>query len=129
LDEKTARHFADIILLARSVFDEVAIETDATPERSILRIQAKYGQYRIFVTELFSDSFREYRYYVLRGNWVEAGFDNSPDPRAVRLKYGEIGQGHAGEPIPHLHLEDKTRLSLTEEMTFEGFIEWLKKNL
>ena len=111
------------------MFQETAIETDATPERSILRIQAKYGQYRIFVTELFSDALREYRYYVLRGDWVEAGFDNSPDPRAIRLKYGELGKEHAGEPIPHLHLEDKTRLSLTEVISFSAFVEWVKKNL
>ena len=111
------------------MFGEVAIETDTTPERSILRIQAKYGQYRIFVTELFSDSLRKYQYYILRDDWVEAGFDNNPDPRAIRLEYGEIGPEHAGESIPHLHLENKTRLSLTEEITFEGFSEWLKKNL
>jgi hypothetical protein len=111
------------------VFNQVTFEADATPERSILRLQADYGQYRIVVTELFSDTARKYSYYVLRGERVEAGFDNSPDPRAIRLKYGEIGPEHAGEPIPHLHLEDKTRLSLTEEMSFLSFVEWLKKNL
>jgi hypothetical protein len=118
LDEKTARHFADVIQLARSVFDEIVVEMDTSPERSILRLQADYGGYRIFVTELFSDAVRKYQYYVLRGDWVEAGFDNSPDPRAIRLKYGEIGREHAGEIIPHLHLEDKTQLTLTEEIFF-----------
>ena len=34
-----------------------------------------------------------------------------------------------GENIPHLHLKDKSRLSLTEEMTFTLFVEWLKDNL
>jgi hypothetical protein len=72
---------------------------------------------------------RKYSYYVLHGKWVEAGFDNSPDPRAIRLKYGEIGQAHAGEHIPHLHLEDKMQLSLTEEMTFTEFVSWVKGNL
>ena len=129
MDEKTARHFADIIELARSVFEQVAVEMDTTPERSILRLQADYGQYRVFVTELFSESARKYQYYVLRGDFVEAGFDNSPDPRAIRLKYGEIGKEHAGEIISHLHLENKTSLSLTEEMSFSSFVEWLKKNL
>ncbi len=65
----------------------------------------------------------------MRGNWVEAGFDNTPDPRAIRLKYGEIGQEHAGELVPHLHSKDKTRLSLTEEMTFAEFVRWVKGNL
>lgn len=129
MDEKTSRHFAEIIELAQSVFEQVTYEIDATPERAILRIEADYGKYQILVTELFTDGLRKYRYYVMRGNWVEAGFDNSPDPRAIRLKYGEIGEEHAGENVPHLHLEDKTRLSLTEEMTFAEFVRWLKSNL
>jgi len=129
LDEKTSRHFAEIIELAKSVFENVTYEVDATPDRSILRINAEYGKYVILVTELLSDGLRKYRYYVLRDNWVEAGFDNAPDPRAIRLKYGQIGEEHAGENIPHLHREDKTQLHLTEEMTFAGFVDWLNTNL
>jgi hypothetical protein len=98
---------------------------DTTPARAILRLQARYGPYRIVVTELLSDGLRKYSYYVLHGNWVEAGFDNSPDPRAIRLKYGQIGAEHAGEPVPHLHQQDKTELSLTAEMTFETFVDWV----
>lgn len=129
MDEKTARHFAEIIQLAQSAFAQVIYEIDTTPNRAILRIQAEYGKYQILVTELFSDGLRKYRYYVLRGKWVEVGFDNSPDPRAIRLKYDEIGKEHAGEHVPHLHLEDKARLSLTEEMTFPEFVDWVKGNL
>jgi len=129
LDEKTSRHFTEIIELAQSVFANVVYEIDVTPERAILRINTEYGKYQILVTELFSDGLRKYRYYVMRGTWVEAGFDNAPDPRAIRLRYGEIGEEHAGELVPHLHLEDKTRLSLTEEMTFTEFAQWIKSNL
>jgi hypothetical protein len=129
LDGKTSRHFAEIIQLAQSVFEQVTYEVDETPVRSILRIEAEYGKYQILVAELFSDGLRKYRYYVMRGDWVEAGFDNSPDPRAIRLKYGEIGSAHTGEHVPHLHLDDKTRLSLTEEMTFSEFVDWLMENL
>ncbi|MEK6751392.1 MAG: hypothetical protein AABZ00_03920 [Chloroflexota bacterium] len=129
MDEKTSRHFAEIIELAQSVFENVIYEIDATPDRSILRINAEYGKYQILVTVLFSDGVRKYRYYVMRGNWVEAGFDNAPDPRAIRLKYGKIGEEHAGENVPHLHREDKTELSLTEEMTFQNFVDWLNGNL
>jgi hypothetical protein len=129
LDEKTSRHFAEIIELAQSVFENVIYEIDATPDRSILRINAEYGKYQILVTELFSDGIRKYRYYVLSGDWVEAGFDNAPDPRAIRLKYGKIGEEHAGENVPHLHREDKTKLSLTEEMAFQDFVDWVKGNL
>ena len=92
-------------------------------------MDAEYGKYQIIVTELFSGGLRKYSYYVMRGNWVEAGFDNSPDPRAIRLKYGKIGLEHAGELVSHLHSEDKRRLSLTAEMSFTEFVHWLKSNL
>ena len=112
------------------MLNEAEYEIDSTPERAILRITAKYGQYRVFATELLSYLQRQYRYYyLLRGDWVVAGFDDSPDPRAIRLKYGEIGQKHAGEYIPHLHLKDKTRLELTEEMTLLSFTTWLEENI
>jgi len=65
----------------------------------------------------------------MRDNWVQAGFDNTPDPRIIRLKYGKIGEEHAGEKIPHLHREDKTLLSLTEEMSFADSAQWLKSTL
>jgi len=129
LDKNTSRHFAEIIELAESVFENVTYEIDTTPDRSILRIEAEYGKYQILVTELLSNGKRKYRYYVLREDWVEAGFDNAPDPRAIRLKYGNIGEEHAGENVPHLHREDKSQLYLTEEMTFQGFVDWIKSNL
>jgi hypothetical protein len=128
LDEKTSRHFTEIIELAQSVFENVTHGIDATPDRAVLRIEAEYGKYQNLVTELFSDELRKYRYYLMRGDWVEAGFDNTPDPRAIRLKYGKIGEEHAGEYLPHLHREDKTLLVVTEEMTFADFAQWLKDN-
>lgn len=129
MDEKTSRHFAEIIELAQSAFENVIYEIDETPDRSILRINADYGKYQILVTELIGDGIRKYRYYVMRGDWVEAGFDNTPDPRAIRLKYGKIGKEYAGENVLHWHRENKTELSLTEEMTFQNFVEWLNRNL
>ena len=129
MDAKIAEHFAAIIDSARTVFEQVAYDTDITPKRAILNLQGKYGLCRVFVTELFSENIRKYRYYVLMGNRVEAGFDNSPDPRAIRLRHGKIGEEHAGECIPHLHREDKTEMMLTEEMVFRDFIRWLKNNV
>ena len=129
MDAKTANHFATIIALAQEAFAQVVHVVDATPKRAILRLQAKYGVYRVLITELFSDGMRKYRYYVLRGDWVEAGFDNSPDPRAIRLKYGRIGEEHSGEYVPHLHRINKNQLSLTEDMTFAAFVDWLKANI
>ncbi|MCP4345392.1 MAG: hypothetical protein GY795_07685 [Desulfobacterales bacterium] len=129
MDKKIAEYFADVIASARSVFEYVEYKTDITPERAILRLKGRYGLYQVFVTELLSDEMRKYRYYILRGNRVEAGFDNSPDPRAIRLRYGKIGKDHTGEHIPHLHLEDKTQMVLTEEMTFTNFVGWLRANI
>ena len=105
------------------------VEIDATPARALLRIQAQYGPYRVFITELSDENSRKYRYYVLQGNEVEAGFDNSPDPRALRLKYGQIGAEHVGEYIPHLHRANKTQLLLTEEMSCVDFVHWLHQHL
>ncbi|MBN1991542.1 MAG: hypothetical protein JW953_02480 [Anaerolineae bacterium] len=129
MDAAITDAFTNIITLAESTFEQVEYVTDFTPKRAILRLQAKYDVYRIFVTELFSDELRKYRYYILRGDWVEAGFDNEPDPRAIRLKYGQIGAEHAGEHVPHLHQNNKTLLSLTNEITFAAFVDWLKINI
>lgn len=121
--------FARIVRLAQSVFDDLEYSEDYTTARAILRLQAVYGRYRILVVELFGDDVRKYRYFVLQGDSVEAGFDNDPDPRAIRIKYGKIGAQHSGELVPHLHRENKSQLVLTQEMTFEKFVEWLKANL
>jgi len=104
------------------------LEEDATPQRAILRVSAKWGRYRVLVTEIVSGT-REYRYYVLDGDLVTAGFDNAPDLRATDLKYGQQAKRHYGENVPHLHRNNKTGLELTEEMTCADFIAWLKENL
>ena len=127
MDAEIADYFAGVIQLAETTFTTFQQSIDSTPKRSILRLEATYGIYKVLVTELFSDQNRKYRYYLLKGNYVEAGFDNSSDPRALRLKYGVIGQSHLGEYIPHLHQVDKTELSLTDEIFFETFVRWLKE--
>ena len=118
-----------MIQLVRTTFTDVEVEIDTTPVRALLRIQAHYGPYRVFITELSDGSRRQYRYYVLQGNDVEAGFDNSSDPRALRLKYGRIGEEHLGEYLPHLHRANKTQLLLTEEMHCVDFVHWLQQHL
>jgi hypothetical protein len=129
LDAAIAGPFAGIVALAQAIFEDVEFSVDDTPDRVLLRLEAPYAGYRVFVTELVSDEGRQYRYYVLRGDWVEAGFDNAADPRAIRLKYGSIGQTHVGESAPHLHRKNKSELLLTDEMTFVAFVNWLRANL
>jgi hypothetical protein len=60
---------------------------------------------------------------------LKQGFDNSPDPRVIRFKYGKIDKDHRVENVPHMQSDDKTCLSLMEEMTFAEFVRWLKSNL
>jgi hypothetical protein len=127
LDRKITGYFTRIIELANIHFESVQSTIDSTPKRAILRLNAIYKTYNILVTELYSDQSFKYRYYVLDNQLVKAGFDNAPDPRAIRLKYGKIGQEHSGELIPHLHLDNKQELILTEEMNFDKFINWLVK--
>ncbi len=129
MDEHPTNAFADIIHLAQANFSNVQVEIDSTPVRAILRLQATYGVHRLSITELVDTHHRKYRYYALLGHQVIAGFDNSPDPRALRLKYGRIGTEHTGELVPHLHLNNKTELMLTAEIYFAEFLAWLKQNL
>ena len=129
MDKTASEYFDSVIKTAQSTLEKPEYETDVTPKRSILHIRGRYGLYQVLITELFSDGIRKYRYYVLQKNRIEAGFDNAPDPRAIRLKYGKIGKEHAGKNVPHLHLEDKTRTIMTEEMVFFDFIEWLHNNI
>jgi len=129
LDRKITDNFTRIIELANIHFNAVQSIIDTTPKRAILKLNAVYKNYKILVTELYSDDNFKYRYYVLENQLIKAGFDNAADPRAIRLKYGKIGQEHSGELIPHLHLEDKQDLILTEEMNFDKFLDWLINNI
>lgn len=129
MDAEVKEYIDGIIALAQATSEQVEYFLDTTPQRVILRLEGRYRGLRVLITELFSDRIRKYRYYVLRGDWVEAGFDNSPDPRAIRLKYGKIRTQHAGENVSHLHLENKTQPTLTPEMTFAAFVKWLKTRM
>lgn len=129
MDNGASEYFDSIINSSGKIFEDVEYETDITPKRAILHLKGRYGSYQILITELLSGRIRKYRYYVLPGNTVEAGFNNAPDPRAIRLKYGKIGKEHAGENIPHLHLNNKTETVLSEEMNVSDFIKWLKSNV
>ena len=130
MDTQAPEYFADVIALARTVLSDVDFIIDTTPARAILRLQGQYGVYRVFIVELCSSTCRKYRYYVLKDTWVEAGFDNSPDPRALQLKYGpKASKTHSNELVPHLHRADKTGLYLTEAVDFKYFTVWLTENL
>ena len=56
-------------------------------------------------------------------------FNNHADLSAIRLRYGADWKRHRYDPIPHLHLENKTKLELAEEMTRQQFLDWMEVNL
>ena len=129
MDQKATEYFARIVEQARAVLESVVITTEITPDRSILRLIAEYGRRRVVAKEILTVGERHYSYYVLRGPYVEAGFDNSSDPKAIRLKFGHIGADYEQKLVPHLHTENKQRLMLTDEIDFSSFLEWLVKNV
>ena len=56
-------------------------------------------------------------------------FNNHADLSAIRLRHGADWKQHRYEPISHLHLENKTKVELTEEITCQQFLTWMELNL
>src|SRR5205809_2721060 len=54
-------------------------------------------------------------------NRLFQGFDNSPDIRASKQRYGPDYRQHLYERIPHQHSSEDT-LTLTEPMNFDAFM-------
>lgn len=126
----SAGDFAELIAYIQVNFQRVRIERlDHTPERSILGMTCYWGKYALRITEIVSATERKYRYYVFDGEYIIAGFDNAADPRVIRMKYGRSYKRYLGRLVPHLHLDDKNRLELTDEMTVETLVAWLCDNL
>ena len=126
----SAGDFAELIAYIQANFQRVQIvELDQTPKRSILVLTCYWGKYAIRITEIVSTTERKYRYYILDGDYIVAGFDNAADPKVIRLKYGRSYRRYLGRLVPHLHLDDKNRLELTDEMTVKRLVSWLRDNL
>jgi hypothetical protein len=100
-----------------------------TSRRAILELRGIWERYTIRLVEIVTPDGREYRYYVFDGAYIVAGFNNHADLSAIRLRYGADWKQHRYEPISHLHLENKTKLELTEEMTCQQFLTWMELNL
>ena len=128
MDPEIAGRFAGIVRLAEHYFDDVEYLVNSGPDREVLKLKARFGVLRISIREMFSDERRKYSYYALDGEVVVVGFDNSPDPAAIRLKYGRTGPKTSGIQVPHVHMNDKTDLQLTDETDILTFIIWLKAN-
>lgn len=129
METKIREYFDGIVNKAKAKFNNVSFVIDHSPERAILRINAEYKKYRIFTSELLNEEYRKYNYYLLEVDFVVVGMDNSQDHRAIRLKYGKMPEKNKDRLVPHIHLNNKTELQLTDEMHFEDFIAWIEVNL
>jgi hypothetical protein len=106
------------------------VRRDERPHRALLEMRDNYGVYQVHLREVLRvDGTRKYAYYVLHQSRLIIGFDNAPNPRALRLKYGKNYVHHRLELVPHRHTQDKAAVELTGEMTCGLFIAWLQANL
>ena len=125
------QYFDHLIRQFRDAFDQtVVVDRDEKPSRARLELTGTYNQYQVhFLEILLPSSERKYAYYVLLGDEVIVGFDNAPDPRALRLKYGDDYTHYRLSRVPHCHTDNKATISLTEELHFEEFLSWIHNNL
>ena len=130
MDAGIATHFDELITLTKAHLGHVeVVRRDETPQRAILELHGTWGKYTIRLVEIVKQDGREYRYYIFDGTYILAGFNNHADLSAIRLRYGAEWKRHRYEPISHLHLENKTKLELAEEMTCQQFLSWIEVNL
>ena len=120
-----------IVAQFQAVFTRPEIlRREERPDIALLEMRGDYGSYLIYLREIRrADGSRKYAYYAVEQGQVSAGFDNAPDPRALRLKYGPAYPQHRLEPVAHRHTAAKQTLELTPEMDCAAFIAWLQANL
>ncbi|NEP83941.1 MAG: hypothetical protein F6K39_40935 [Okeania sp. SIO3B3] len=124
------QYFAELTDLARHHLSQVSpVTLDVNPERAMWAIQGRLDDYDIHLKEIFTMVGRTYAYYVVQDGQVVVGFDNYPDRRALRLKYGADFTAHLSERIPHKHGPRKATLDLSGEMTVVQFFDYLNKAL
>jgi len=106
------------------------VQRDERPARSLIDFEGRWGIYRIIISEIHvADGSVRYAYYVLDAeNRLFQGFDNSPDIRASKQRYGPDYRQHLHERVPHQHSSEDT-LTLTEPMNFDAFMAWLTSHL
>ena len=130
MDETTRVHFEKLKQTIRTNFENVQIARSSfTEQRALLDVYCTFKGYRVRIFELIDRVGRSYAYYVFQGDEIIAGFDNAPDGDALRQKYGNDFGSHRTERIPHAHGRNKETLSLTAEMTYQAFWQWIQQLL
>ena len=128
--QPTQNHFETLTDLAQNALDKVSLSRlDFNPDRAIWEVHGSLGEFEIRLKEIFSQAGRMYSYYVIKSGEVVVGFDNYPDRRALQQKYGQDISAHLSELVPHKHGPRKVSLELTEEMTVEAFLEYLREQV
>jgi hypothetical protein len=128
--QPTRRYFATLTALVQKSLDNVSFDRlHFNPDRVIWEVHGSLGRFDIRLKEIFNQSGRMYSYYVIEGDRVVVGFDNYPDRRALRQKYGQGFATHLSELIPHKHTAHKATLELTSEMRVEGFLDYLREKV
>lgn len=121
-------YFTALTTLVQSTLDELNLtEVDISPDRAIWKVHGTIGDYKVRFKEIFNQSGRMYSYYLIHQDEVVVGFDNYPDRRALRKKYGQDFKLHLSELIAHKHGPRKKTLELSKDMTVEKFLNYLKQ--
>jgi len=131
VERRDEKNLGELIELLEGAFEEVhIIQRRATEALFLLRAECRYRNFRVKITEIVDNQGRNYSFYLLRGDTVIVGFDNSEDRRAQILKYGKRNwKKHFRERVPHLHTFDRKEMRLTDEMSVVDFITWLRDYL
>ena len=126
-----AQHFDRILALCRVTCMHITlIVREERPQRALLKLTARYNDFELHISEIvFPDGSRKYAYYVLNNQKIIVGFDNAPDPEALKLKYGTKYARHRLETLPHRHTANKANIMLTDAIEFEQFLTWIQENL
>ncbi|MBI4791013.1 MAG: hypothetical protein HY782_28620 [Chloroflexi bacterium] len=128
MDADVGAHFEAVVSLARSRLTGTrVIQNEVTANRAILEIHGKFGQLDVRIKEIRSASGNSYSYYLLYAGDVLVGFDNHPDVRVIKKKYGRRYKQFLGKSIPHRHGSRKQTFELTDEYTASRFLEQLEE--
>ena len=126
MENAIRRHFNEIIEDAKAVLEDVEIEQDYSVKRTLLKISGNIRNLKVMITEVLDEDKRKYAYYLINNDLVVLGFDNAPDIRALKIKYGKNYVYHIEERIPHFHGKEKKNTELTKEISFKEFLEKVK---
>ncbi|MEA2032275.1 MAG: hypothetical protein U9N41_01675 [Euryarchaeota archaeon] len=126
MENEVRRHFDEIIEDAKAALEDVEIEQDYSVKRALLKISGNFRNLKVRITEVIDEDKRKYTYYLINKDLVVIGFDNAPDIKALKIKYGKDYKYHLDERIPHFHGKGKKSTELTKEITFREFLEKVK---